>query len=58
MNIYNPRDGHTRSGLFCIAAAMLERMREEGHVAVNYVTAHMRVPRRENIVNVVSRLKE
>ncbi|XP_070173825.1 uncharacterized protein [Littorina saxatilis] len=46
------RDGHTRSGLFCTAAAVLERMRIEGHVAVNYVTAHMRVPRRENIVNV------
>nr|AJA37903.1 fucolectin-related molecule [Littorina littorea] len=46
------RDGHTRSGLFCTAAAVLERMRIEGHVAVNYVTAHMRVPRRENLVTV------
>ncbi|KAK7484715.1 hypothetical protein BaRGS_00024000 [Batillaria attramentaria] len=46
------RDGYTRSGLFCVAATVLERLRKEGHVAVSYVTAHMRVPRRENIVSV------
>ncbi|XP_076435563.1 uncharacterized protein LOC143275381 [Babylonia areolata] len=46
------RDGHTRSGLVIVAAAVVEQLRTEGHVAVNYVTAHMRVPRRENIISV------
>ena len=35
------------------ASCVLERMRLEGHMAVNYVTAHVRVPRRENIVSLV-----
>ncbi|KAL8595609.1 hypothetical protein ACOMHN_025645 [Nucella lapillus] len=46
------RDGYTRSGLVVVAAAILEELRAEDHVAVNYVTAHLRVPRRENIVSV------
>ncbi|XP_025079512.1 uncharacterized protein LOC112555363 isoform X2 [Pomacea canaliculata] len=43
------RDGHTRSGVFCVLYAVLERLKAEGKVAVSYVTPHMRSPRRQNV---------
>ncbi|XP_025079516.1 receptor-type tyrosine-protein phosphatase epsilon-like isoform X2 [Pomacea canaliculata] len=46
------RDGHSRSGIFCILSAILERLQMDNEVGVSYVTARMRVPCPQNIINV------